>query len=189
MKRNIWISGCAFVLFGCLLALFCVKNTPETPQNPTQKADIQEITFEEAIDFFEQKQTGVLYFGFKDCPWCQCARPILEKVAIENDQTIYYVKTRKADKNHTRLYDDTQKERIRPYIEKYMEDNEEGELTLYVPLVLQVQEGVVKDGHMGTITNHDATQRKLNDAEKEELEEIYEDLMDFDKKESVHADH
>lgn len=70
---------------------------------------------------------------------------------------------------------------IEPYIQDYMSNNDEGILTLYVPLVLVIKNGKVIDGHEGTLDSHDATERKMTDDEKEELTKIYTKLMSESK--------
>ena len=74
-------------------------------------------------------------------------------------------------------YTDEQKAIIEPYIQDYMSNNDEGILTLYVPLVLVVRNGKAIDGHEGTLESHDATERKMTDDEKKELTQIYTKLM------------
>ena len=139
------------------------------------KTNFNEISFDEAIQYFTQEKSGVLYFGFSSCPWCKEAKPILKKVAKENGIDIQYVKVRDEEKN--RLYTDEQKAIIEPYIQDYMSNNDEGVLTLYVPLVLVVKDGKVVDGHEGTLESHDATERKMTNDEKEQLTKIYTKLM------------
>ena len=141
----------------------------------TKTIEFHEISFDEAIQYFTQQNSGVLFFGFSSCPWCKEARPILKKAAQEKGLDIQYVKTRDEDKN--RLYSDEQKAQIEPYIQEYMSNNDEGELTLYVPLVLVVQDGKVVDGHVGTVDGHDATKRKMTKKEKKELTKIYQKLL------------
>lgn len=58
-----------------------------------------------------------------------------------------------------------------------MSNNDEGILTLYVPLVLVVKDGKVIDGHEGTLESHDATERKMTNDEKKQLTKIYTKLM------------
>lgn len=134
-----------------------------------------EISFDEAIQYFTKEKSGVLYFGYSSCPWCKEAKPVLKKVAQKNGIDIQYVKVRDDKKN--RLYTDNQKTIIEPYIQDYMSNNDEGILTLYVPLVLVIKNGKVIDGHEGTLDSHDATERKMTDDEKEELTKIYTKLM------------
>lgn len=139
------------------------------------KTTFNEISFDEAIQYFTQEKSGVLYFEFSSCPWCKEAKPILKKVAKDNGVDIQYVKVRDEEKN--RLYTDEQKAIIEPYIQDYMSNNDEGILTLYVPLVLVVRNGKAIDGHEGTLESHDATERKMTDDEKKELTQIYTKLM------------
>ena len=60
------------------------------------KTNFNEISFDEAIQYFTQEKSGVLYFGFSSCPWCKEAKPILKKVAKDNGIDIQYVKVRDA---------------------------------------------------------------------------------------------
>lgn len=34
--------------------------------------------------------SGVLYFGFPECPWCRILLPSLLQVAEDTNQTVYY---------------------------------------------------------------------------------------------------
>ena len=147
----------------------------ECDSQTKSSATFTEISFDEAIQYFEEKKTGILYFGFESCPWCKEAKPILKKVAKNLGVDIYYVKTRDEDKNL--LYDDEQKAQIQLYIQDYMSNNDEGVLTLYVPLVLAVQDGQVIDGHEGTLDSHDATERKMTKKEKKKLTKIYTQII------------
>lgn len=62
------------------------------------KIKFNEISFDEAIQYFTQEKSGVLYFGFSSCPWCKEAKPVLKKVAQENGIDIQYVKVRDEEK-------------------------------------------------------------------------------------------
>lgn len=138
-------------------------------ETKSDESSFTSITFDEAIAFFEDGKSGLLYFGFPGCPWCEDVVPILKEEAQENDVEVYYIRTRDDDKN--RLYSDEQKEQIIPYLGDYMSDNEEGELTLYVPLIVAVQDGKAIAGHEGTVDGHDASERDMTDEEKQEAEQ------------------
>lgn len=142
----------------------------------TQSAQLEPISFDDAIRFFTDKKSGLLYFGFENCPWCQEAVPVLEEAAWVNDIPIHYIQTRDAE--GTLLYTDKQKEEILPYIKNYMSNNDEGVLTLYVPLVLVIRDGEVAAGHVGTVDDHDAHERTMTEEEKQELMIIYEKMID-----------
>lgn len=147
----------------------CIAEGTET------ESGFEPMTFDESIALFENKGSGILYYGFKDCPWCAEAVPVLEEVRKEYDQTIYYIRTR--DENRERLYTDEQKEKIAPYLKDYMSENEEGILTLFVPCVVVVKDGQVIDGHVGTVEGHDAHERKITAEEQEQLKKKYEDML------------
>lgn len=150
------------------------EDQKETGENIV--SGFEKLTFEEAINFFRDKKTGILYFGFPDCPWCQQLLPVLEEAREETGQTIYYIQTR--DENRERLYTEDQKEEIEPWIRNYMKNNEDGVLTLYVPLVLNVQDGTVIAGHQGTEDGHDAHERQMTEEEKNLLKEQLLEVLD-----------
>lgn len=132
-----------------------------------------EISMDEALSYFKEKKSGILFFGFDSCPWCKEARPILKKVADKKNTTVYYVKVRDEDKNL--LYSDDQRVELTKYIPKYMSKNkdEDNKLWLYVPLVIHVKKGKAVAGHEGTVKGHDATKRKMTKKEKKKLEKTY----------------
>lgn len=138
-------------------------------------ASFTPLDFESAISFFEEGKSGVLYFGFHDCPWCEDVVPLLYDAASQEDVEVYYVETRDLERN--RLYTDEQKERIIPYIGDYMSDNEKGELTLYVPLVLSVKDGKVTMAHQGTVEGHQAKEREMTDEENAQVREDLEKIV------------
>lgn len=175
----------AFILCACQTTTDTQKDTSKQACDSSQTAcevdegtsqkEFEEITMDDAIAYFTEKKSGVLYFGFDTCPWCKEASPILKEVANDLNVDVAYCKTR--DDDHNLLYTDEQKETFTQYIGEYMSENDEGVLTLYVPLVLVVKDGVVVDGHESTIDGHDAQEREMTDDEKAQLKEIYETLL------------
>lgn len=72
--------------------------------------EFEEISMDDAIAYFTEKRTGILYFGFDTCPWCKEASPILKEVSNELNVDVVYCKTR--DDDHNLLYTDAQKRTI-----------------------------------------------------------------------------
>lgn len=135
------------------------------------------LSVEECLQHFQAGDKGVYYFGFTDCPWCQEVRPILEEMAKTSSVPVYYIQTR--DDNHVLQYTDQQKQELQTYIGEYMEDNEEGIRTLYVPLVVKMQGGIIEDGHCGTVDSHDAHERTMTEEESAQVRDIYNRIFDF----------
>ena len=100
----------ALLLSLCLLLCGCAKQETEkvTITNPVdiysepaimtvyewignEIADFQEITFTESLRLFSEKGSGILYFGYDNCPFCERAVPMLNKAALETGVSVYYV--------------------------------------------------------------------------------------------------
>lgn len=133
------------------------------------------ITMQNAIDIFENKGSGIIYFGFPDCPWCIEALPVMDEVAKELGKEILYVQTRDADRNL--IYTPEEKAKILTYVGEYEDKDEEGNLGLYVPLVVVVKDGECVSGHLGTIEEHDAHERTMTSDEIASLTEIYTEMF------------
>lgn len=200
MKKNIVkLSALAFLLLGLVSCTpkpetetksavhentaCSVDNECETEQTDLKDeiSRFQKISMDEAADLIESKDSGIIYFGFENCPWCQQALPVfldcLDKEEEKQTIPLYYVETRNSEGEL--VYTQEQKERILPYIKGYMSDNEEGELTLYVPLFIHIDNGKVLEGHVGTVDSHDAHERSMTASEKKELENIFTNLIEY----------
>ena len=136
---------------------------------------MMKISMEEAIHKMFEKETAVFYFGYPYCPWCKEAVPILKEVAKQFHDKIYYVQTRDSQKEL--LYTDEERKELSLYLKDYMKEDESGDLKLYVPLVVRIENGKVVDGHLGTVEGHDAHERKMNEEEKEEIMQIYKKIV------------
>ena len=133
------------------------------------------ISFEEAINLFENKESGIMYFGYSNCPWCIEAVPIMNEVAQNLGKEIYYVATRDSDRNQ--LYTEEESEKILSYIGEYEDRDEEGNLHIYVPLVVVFEDGVCVSGNLGTVDSHDAHERKMIEEEIDQLTSIYQEMF------------
>lgn len=131
-----------------------------------------EITMDEVLKLLKKEHySGILYFGFTNCPWCIEAMPILEQVADNTNTSVKYVKTR--NEEGKLLYSEKQKNELYEYIGEYMTKEKNGNIILYVPLVITIKEGEIIGGHCGTVNEHNAHEREMNQDEKNKLEEIY----------------
>lgn len=161
--------------YGCSTDDGACEPDVKDPDQEDLSEKFKEISFDEATAFFQEGKTGLLYFGFPDCPWCRDVIPVLEQEAEEAGQEVLYIRTR--DDNKERLYTDEQKEKIIPYLEEYMSENDDGELTLYVPLVVSVENGEATAGNVGTVEGHDAHEREMTEEEQKELQEILHNIV------------
>lgn len=153
----------------------CLANSDEYETFINESDVFIEITMQEAIDMFENQESGILYFGFPDCPWCIEALPIMEEAAKENDKNIYYVQTRDEERNL--IYTDEEKTAILSYVGQFEDTDDEGNVALFVPLVVVVEDGEALSGHVGTIEGHDTHERQMNEDEQDQLKGIYVEMF------------
>lgn len=94
--------------------------------------------FEEIINVLESG-SGIIYFGFPECKWCQNYVSYLNEVAKEkNVSEIYYYNIREDRADNTENY-----LRIVDYIREYLEVDEDGNPRIYVPAVVFVNGGTI----------------------------------------------
>lgn len=86
--------------------------------------------------------TGVIYFSFPECPWCQKYTPLLQNIAEKADMEVLYYNIY-VDKSEDKEWYDaiaTMIEEKNPEISRY--DND-GNTLIFMPLVLFVNEGEI----------------------------------------------
>jgi thiol-disulfide isomerase/thioredoxin len=147
---------------------------------------IKYSNYEEVMDILESG-TGVIYFGYPECPWCRNAVPELVQVAKEMElEKIYYfsdmsIRDQKSlDENGNII---TEKEgteeyknlldKLSDYLGPYKGLNDESIKRLYVPTVVFVKEGSIVGVHIGTVESQTDPSILLNAEQKKELQQIY----------------
>lgn len=130
--------------------------------------------------------TGVIYFGFPECPWCRTLVPVLLDAADEVGlDTIYYLNNRE-DRDTKELGEDgkivTTKEGtsnyyklldfLSPYLGEYEGLNDKDVKRLYFPTVIFVKEGEVVATHIGTLDTQTSGYQLLSDQQHDELKEV-----------------
>lgn len=159
--------------------------------NPIKYSDADEV-----INIIEN-ESGVIYFGYPECPWCRSAIPSLLNAAKETGiETIYYmnlkehrdVKTidangkiieeKEASKEYKKLLKALDK-----YLNDYVIEDVKGNKIntntkrIYVPLVVFVKDGEVVGIHEDTVESQKDPFQGLSKAQEEELTLIYLNFM------------
>ena len=131
-----------------------------------------EITLEESIRIFKEKESGILYYGYAGCPWCERAVPILNKVAKETGVTVYYINV------HFQTTMEAYNE-LMTYISPILEKDSEGEPVFKVPEVIAVKDGEITDHHLALVEDFkiENDDSQMSDSQKKELEDIYLNLI------------
>lgn len=133
------------------------------------------------------KGTGVVYFGYPECPWCRTAVPMLIQAASNTGlEEIYYFNAK--DIRDVKSLDDggnivTEKEGTEEYYKllevlgdhfwAYEGLNDESIKRLYFPTVVFILEGEVVGIHIDTIESQKDARVPLTEEQKSELVNIY----------------
>ena len=131
-----------------------------------------EITLEESIRIFKEEGSGILYYGYAGCPWCERAVPILNKVEKETGVTVYYINV------HFQTTMEAYNE-LMTYISPILEKDSEGEPVFKVPEVIAVKNGEITDHHLALVEDFkiENDDSQMSDSQKKELEDFYLNLI------------
>lgn len=163
-----------------------VKSLNISKNNP-----IKYSTYDEILDVIENK-TGIIYLGYKECPWCRSAVPVLLEAASDYKiDTIYYmdikderdtyevkdnklVLTKKGTKGYYKLLKALDSE-LDEYVVTDADGNEykTGEKRIYVPFIIFVLDGKIVGTHTSTVTSQESGYDDLNEEQYDELNGIY----------------
>lgn len=169
-KKQIIISTTVIAALLLLATWFAWMKTPQQAQPEQQssvsdaakfKADYAGVaddnrfvvsTPDEVLAKFESGY-GLIFLGFKQCPWCQKLTPIVDEAAkAENLDKIYYLDIRSARENNDETY-----QKIVAKLKDYLRKDEQGNPRVYVPDVTAVRGGQVV-GHFLQETTADGEQ-------------------------------
>ena len=124
--------------------------------------------------------TGVIVFGFPDCPRCRNAFPVLEKAFNKTNmgryagfrgKIIYY------DFYDDREASNERYQTIVNYIKDSLPRDASGNPRLYSPDIFFVAAGKVMGNHLDTVPSLTNPRDKLNEEQEAELLKIYMDLF------------
>ena len=164
--------------------------------NVSDNNPVDIVNEKEVIDILENK-TGIIYFGFPECPWCRSMLPVLlQTLDNANIDNLYYLNILNI-RDSFELNDKNQVEKTKEgtddyykildildeFLETYYLTNSKGkeistkEKRLLAPTIVGVKEGKIVGLHVATVESQKDPYEALNDLEQEELSNIYLDLI------------
>ena len=124
-----------------------------------------ETTMSESIRMFEEGGTGILYYGYPHCYWCNRGIPVANEVFKEYGITAYYI-----DVYYEEVFDETSYRTLCDYLK--IDD-------MFVPFFAVVKEGKLLGSHVALVESYDNTkQDQMTDEQREELKSIYSNLIE-----------
>ena len=184
MKKGLIALFAAFLLTGCGRTQSATITNPITLNTTTadmsgytrlQDSDhvFQALSIKESLRMFDEKGSGIIYFGKPDCDYCQCAVPELNTAAkTMGVDVVYYVDVTNAETDDS--YEDLKKA-----IESTFKTNTSGQKAFMVPEVIAVKNGSIVDSHLALTSDYkvDSYYIDLNETQKLQLQDIYKELM------------
>lgn len=171
----------------CVLAMALVGCTNTADSTEIKRADMSgystlndsehvfiESDVKEMAEMMDEKDTFTVYFGYDNCPWCLEAVPLLDEIAKDNKEYVYYIDTRKDPEWKSNL-DLKDYDLVVDKLGDYLSYDEDGVKHLYTPHVFFIKDGSVVYDHEGTIEGHDAHEESLTDEETEQVKSYYEE--------------
>ena len=153
-------------------------------------------TGKEILDVMKNED-AFIYFGFASCPWCRNAiTPLLDAAREMNLKTIYYVDiydirdtykfTGSIEPEQTKKGTDAYYKILKflgKNLEEYYVQDESGNMydtgvtRLYAPSFVTVKDGKVESFHVSTVESQKDPYVALSEKEKEELTDIFKDMI------------
>ncbi len=188
--KKIAILVSMLLLTGCLSNTPVPTTTPEVTTSPEPTAEVKEekadmrgyglledpdhvfwtTSVEEMTERAQHGDTLAVYFGYDTCPWCNEAVPILNDAAKAAGMTVGYMNIYPHDGEPEFNYDLL----IEVYGDQFPKD-EDGEHKVTVPFVFFFRDGELVLKYDGTVSGHNANERRMTAEEKEQLYHSYEE--------------
>lgn len=133
------------------------------------------ISYAQSLRMFTEKGSGILFYGYDSCYYCNRAVPILNEAAKEAGITIYYIDAMDSSGTSKDDYN-----ALMTYLEPtFREDSDTGEMTFFVPDVVGVKNGEITGFHVSLVDGFQAGDEdaQLTDEEKNELKQDYIDIF------------
>lgn len=153
MKKLIYSLLSVFVLIGCSTPQASIQSSTKEESLTEQYTDLEDdsafvVMEKDNVKTFIEHGTGILYFSFPECPWCQAYIPMLSDVLNENDMQANYYNVRVDRTNDHDFYEEianlliTHNQSGKEDIVQY--DND-GNPLIYMPLTLFIDGGKIID--------------------------------------------
>lgn len=131
-------------------------------------------SFENVVDMFLNKTSGIVFLGYTGCEWCQRAVPVVADLGQEKNSIIYYVNVSKEDNSG-----DSYKQ-FKALAKEVLSEDDDGEKRLMVPTVIGIKDGKIVGYHISTVDSFEIEDEtsNLNEEQHDELLSYYETIYE-----------
>ena len=106
------------------------------PNLPEDNRYVKE-DFNQIMDRFETG-TGIIFLGFKECPWCQKMSPILNEAAEAEDVPVHYLDIRRLHQDNEPAY-----QQLGTHLMPYLEEDGSPQVRISTPDISIVKNGEI----------------------------------------------
>lgn len=187
MKKNLVFISIVLILVLLVIGVVLIfSNSEKVSDSELFASEYKQVDKDNLFVYRNSKEiikilesgTGVVYFGFPECKWCQAYVPYLDEVAKKNKiDKIYYFNIKDDRENNTRDY-----KKIVSLLDEFLSYDEEGQKRVFVPDVYVVLDGKIlsHNNETSVITKNILpidywTDKKLNNLRKD-LNEMFKPL-------------
>ena len=140
-----------------------------------ENSPFEKVTMEDVVSYFENKESHIVFLGFRDCPWCQDLIPILNDIAIQKNLKIKYVNVRPENTKESDLRNENNPTYVK--LQELLGDvSGDGTHKIYVPYVGVIRDGKVVDFMLNL--DYDAHTVQITESQIEEYKTRLNELLD-----------
>lgn len=146
-----------------------------------ENSNVKYVSENQVIDILKN-ETGIIYFGFPECPWCRNIVPILVNTLSNYDLSFYYSNiyeirdNKHLDEDNNIIIDKMGSkeyyqilELLGENISPYYSLNDDSIKRIYFPTIVFVKEGIIIGVHQGTIDSQSDPFEPLSIEQKTEI--------------------
>ena len=158
---------------GC--AAFAECESSEDEAKLYENTPFEKATMEDVVSYIENKESHIVFLGFRDCPWCQDLMPILNDIAIQKNLKIKYVNVRPENTKESDLRNENNPTYVK--LQELLGDvSGDGTNKIYVPYVGVIRDGKVVDFMLSF--DYDAHTVQITEEQIEEYKKLLNALLD-----------
>ncbi|NLC96368.1 MAG: lipoprotein [Erysipelotrichaceae bacterium] len=125
------------------------------------------VSIKESNRMYTEKGSGILYYGYSQCPYCNRIVSALNDAGKETGVKIYYIDLYGED------YADEDINNLFTNLDPILEKDSSGEAAFYVPEVVAIKDGEIINHHLSVVDSYEDVTKNLTDSQYKELKDIY----------------
>lgn len=152
------------------------KISQDYPSLEGKNPIVRYTSVDDVISKINGNYSGIIVFGFKNCPWCQAAISFVDEIAKEkeHDEVLYL--------DIKDMRDNTESTNHEKYLTIYDKIKEKigNPEKILAPTVIVLKDGQITGYHVATVSSHvivDGNLPPMTSEQEEELKDIYRSIF------------